>query len=93
MSVSVQQRRNSTFFTYGWGIAFRTNKESTSFGARQRPEMEFLDINITKDLSLLIHAVHSPFYLRILKKSLLFSGFKISYNKNPGNKKTQSIDE
>jgi hypothetical protein len=26
------------------------------------PEMEFLDINLTKDSSLLLHAIHSPLY-------------------------------
>jgi hypothetical protein len=25
------------------------------------PEMKFLDINLTKDFSLLLHAIHSPF--------------------------------
>ncbi len=39
-------------------------------------EMKFLDIILTKDLSLLLHAIHSPFYWRILKKTILFSGFK-----------------
>jgi hypothetical protein len=39
-------------------------------------EMEFLDINLTKDSSLLLHAIHSPFYWRILKKTILLSGFK-----------------
>ncbi len=39
-------------------------------------EMEFLDINLTKDLSFLLHAIHSPSYCRrILKKTILFSGF------------------
>jgi hypothetical protein len=28
---------------------------------------EFLDINLTKDSSLLLHAIHRPFYWRILK--------------------------
>ncbi len=37
----------------------------------QNPEMEFLDINLTKKGSnLLFHAIHSPFYWRILKKTL-----------------------
>jgi hypothetical protein len=31
------------------------------------PEMEFLDTNLTKDSSLCLHAIHSPFYW-ILKK-------------------------
>jgi hypothetical protein len=44
-------------------------------------EMEFLGINLTKDSSLLLHAIHSPFYWRILKKKTLFSGFKNHYKK------------
>jgi hypothetical protein len=44
--------------------------------------MEFLEINLTKDSSLLIHAIHSPFYWRILKKTIHFSGFKSSYKKS-----------
>ncbi len=39
------------------------------------PEIEFLDINITKDSSLSLHAINSPFYQRNLKKTILFSGF------------------
>jgi hypothetical protein len=38
--------------------------------------MKFLDINLAKDSSLLLHAIHSPFYWRILKKTILFSGYK-----------------
>jgi hypothetical protein len=30
--------------------------------------MEFLDINLKKESSLLLYAIHSPFYRRILKK-------------------------
>jgi hypothetical protein len=52
------------------------------------PEMEFLDINLAKDLSLLLHAINSPFYLLILKKTILYSDFVI-LTKNPRNKKTQ----
>jgi hypothetical protein len=51
------------------------------------PEMEFLDIILTKELSLLLHAIHSPFYPRILKKTRLYSGFK-NLHKNRRNKKT-----
>jgi hypothetical protein len=36
------------------------------------PEMEFLDINLAKDSSLLLNALHSSFYLRILKKPFFF---------------------
>jgi hypothetical protein len=41
--------------------------------------MEFLDIILTKNSSLLFHAIHSPFYWLILKKTILFSGFKNPY--------------
>ncbi len=30
--------------------------------------MEILDINLTEDSGLLLHAIHSPFYWRILRK-------------------------
>jgi hypothetical protein len=43
--------------------------------------MEFLDINPTKDWSHLLHAIDSPFYCLILKKTILFSGFKNPYEK------------
>ncbi len=40
------------------------------------PEMKFLDINInlTKDSSLFLHAFQSPFCWQFLKKTMLFSG-------------------
>ncbi len=51
--------------------------------------MKFLDINLTKDSSLFLHAIHSPFYWRILEKTILgYSGFK-NPGKNPRNKKIQ----
>jgi hypothetical protein len=37
----------------------------------------------------LLHAIHNPFYLRILKKTILFSGFRNPYKKNQRNKKTR----
>jgi hypothetical protein len=54
----------------------------------QYSEMEFLDINLTKDLSLFLNPIHSPFYWRILNKTTLLSGFKI-ITKNLRNKKTR----
>jgi hypothetical protein len=57
----------------------------------KKPELEFLDINLTKDSSLLLHALHRPFCWRILKKTILLSGFKDP--KNPLNKKLGSIHE
>jgi hypothetical protein len=44
--------------------------------------MEFLDINLKDDSSLLFNAFHSSFYWRILKKTKLFSGFKNPYKKS-----------
>jgi hypothetical protein len=42
-----------------------------------------LDIGLTKDSSLWLHAIHSPFYWRILKKTILPSlVFKIPPNKS-----------
>ena len=55
------------------------------------PEMEFLDIIFTKDSSLLLYDIQSPFYGQILKKTILLSGFKDP--KNPLNKKLGSIHE
>jgi hypothetical protein len=43
-----------------------------------KAEMEFLDINLTKDSSLLLHSIHSPFYWRILKNTILYSGYNSS---------------
>ncbi len=46
------------------------------------PEMEFLDINLTKESTHLLHAIHSSFYWRIWKKTKLISGFKKPYKKS-----------
>jgi hypothetical protein len=43
--------------------------------------MEFLDIILTKDSSLLLHAIYSPFYRWILKETILFSGFTNPFKK------------
>jgi hypothetical protein len=53
--------------------------------------MEFLNISLTKVSSLLPHAIHSPFYWRILKKPIFSSGFKNPLIKNPRYKKTRLI--
>jgi hypothetical protein len=50
-------------------------------GRFKYPEIELLDISLTKDSRLLRHAIHSPFYLRILKKAIHYSGFKNTYKK------------
>jgi len=42
-------------------------------------------------LSLFLHATHSPFYWRILKK--LFSGFKNPFKKIPETRKLENIHE
>jgi hypothetical protein len=56
---------------------------------RKRSDMEFLDMNLTKDLSLLLSAIHSLFDWRILQKTILYYGFKTPYQ----NKKIKKIRE
>jgi hypothetical protein len=52
--------------------------------------MEFSDMNLTKDSSLLLHAIHNLFYwIFFIQKTILYFGFKTPYIKNPGNKKTR----
>jgi hypothetical protein len=41
--------------------------------------MDFLDINLTRDSSLLLHAIHSPFFWWIVKKTIVFTGFKYPF--------------
>ncbi len=53
--------------------------------------MEFLDINLTKGSSLLLHAIHSPFYWRILNKTNLFYGLKILLKKFRERRKLEAI--
>jgi hypothetical protein len=57
--------------------------------------MEFLDINFTKDFSLLLHAIHSLFYWRMLQKTKLCSGFKKYTQKNgkQGASKKNTVQE
>ncbi len=45
----------------------RSYKRKTDYGMTESTEMEFLDINLTKDSSILFHAIHSSFFRRILK--------------------------
>jgi hypothetical protein len=52
-------------------------------GHQHTSEMEF---TLTKEWSLLLHAIQSLFQSRILKKNALLSGLKI-LTKNPRNKK------
>jgi hypothetical protein len=55
--------------------------------------MEFLDNNLTKESSLLLHAIHSAFYWRILKKTILFPDLKKPLKKIRGTKKLESNHE
>jgi hypothetical protein len=52
--------------------------------------MEFLNINLTKYLNLLFHAIHSPFYWW---KTILFSGFTNPCKKIRKTRKIVSIHE
>jgi hypothetical protein len=51
--------------------------------------MEFLDINLTKDPILVILAIYGPFYGQILKKTMLFVGFKNPYKKSRKQEKSR----
>jgi hypothetical protein len=55
--------------------------------------MEFLDISLTKDSSLLLHAIHSTFCWRILKKTILFFGLKNPDKKIHETRKLETIHE
>jgi len=55
--------------------------------------MEFLDINLTKDLSLLLDAIHSLSTVGFLKKTRLYSGFINTYQKIRKKGKLECIHE
>jgi hypothetical protein len=50
------------------GEGVKTTKKQNRLAPMQ-PEMEFLDIILTKDSSLLLHAIHSPFLLADFKEN------------------------
>jgi hypothetical protein len=56
------------------------------------PEMEFLDINLTKDSSLLLHAIHSPF-MADFKENHTLLWFEKSLQKIRETKNLESIHE
>jgi hypothetical protein len=66
-----------------WMTNSLTRLPKLDYLTSKKAETGFLDINLTKDSSLLLHAIHSLFYCywRILKKTILFSGFKNPYKK------------
>jgi hypothetical protein len=47
------------------------SKETTMLKYIAKAEIEFLNINLRNDSSFLLHAIHSPFYWRILKNHIL----------------------
>jgi hypothetical protein len=51
------------------------------------------DMNLTKDSSLLLHAIHSLFYWRTLQKTILQSGFKTPYKKIRETRKLETVHE
>ncbi len=53
----------------GDGVHLTTIATRVSSTTVIRPEMEFLDTSLTKDSSLLLHAIHSPFYRPIFKEN------------------------
>jgi hypothetical protein len=59
----------------------------------QIPETEFLDIILSKDSSLLLHAIHILFYWRTLRKTIVLSGFKNPYKKIRETRELESFHE
>ncbi len=55
--------------------------------------MEFLDMNLTKDSSFLLHAIHNLFYVWILQKIILYCGFKTPCKSIRETEKLKSIHE
>ncbi len=55
--------------------------------------MEFLDTNLTKDSSLLLHAIHSLSTGGYVKKTRLCCGFKKTYKKIRKSRKLESNRE
>ncbi len=58
---------------------------------KKNPEKEFLDINVTKDLSLLLHDFYRTFYRQNVKKTL--HGFSRSLQKIRETIKLESVHE
>jgi len=63
--VYVYVRVFKSIYLQGWnfpwhGLQISCKDKATHI--RTYTEMEFLDISLTKDLSLLLHAIHSPLY-------------------------------
>ncbi len=56
-------------------------------------EIEFLDINLKKDSSVLLHSIHSLFCLRNLKKNHSLLWFKKSFTKIRKRRKLESSHE
>jgi hypothetical protein len=55
--------------------------------------MEFMNISLSKDLSILLHAIHSLSTAGFLKKTRLYSGFKNTYIKILETRKLEGILE
>ncbi len=59
--------------------------------AMGKPEREILDINFSKDSSLLLHAIHSLSTAGFLKETTLCSGFKITYKKKSAKRENAGL--
>jgi hypothetical protein len=59
-----------------WTIILHFQVGESFLDSLYSPEMEFLNISLTKDSSLLLHPIQSPVYWRILTTTIIFPGFK-----------------
>jgi hypothetical protein len=72
-------------------LAVRTLKDNDR--SPSGPEMKFVDTSLTKESSLLLHAIHGPFYWRILKKQYSNLVLKIDINNPRKTRKRKSFHE
>jgi hypothetical protein len=75
------------------GFFFQTWSYCIISGFRELYRDGILGHQSNKRLAILLYAIHSPFYRCILKKTILFSGFKNPYKKNFENRKLESIHD
>ncbi len=86
--------KNSISSLSGFGLDLdRYSAEGPDRDPYPHDKMKFLDIKLTKDTSILLHAIHSRFYWWILKKTILYSGFNNPVKKIRETGNLESIHE
>jgi hypothetical protein len=78
-------------FTLGAADILYNERVQVGFSPQDHPEMEFLDMNLAQDSILLLRAIHSLFYRRILQKTILYTLVLKLHTKNLWNKKNSRL--